>query len=74
MRELKETLEMVKNRESVILLNNQEAVEILENILCLDKASLDKHYLYFEDGECKWGSELVDFSCELIDADEIDFN
>lgn len=74
MRKLKEVLDMVENREAVILLNNQEAVEILRNMLRLDDASLDEHYLYFENGEYKWGRELVDFCGELIDADEIDFN
>lgn len=74
MYKIKDVINLVKNGEAIVLMNDVRSVERIEKAIDKKRDMKFAQYIYAENGEIKWGKEVRDFEADFIDESEIDYS
>lgn len=74
MYKIKDVINLVKNGEAIVLMDDVKSVERIEKAIDKKRDVEFAQYIYAEDGVIKWGKEVRDFEADFIDESEIDYS
>ena len=71
---IKEALEMVKDGRTIILMDEDESAERIKKYVDVERDPEFAPYIYGENGEIKWGQEVIDIEAEFLEESEIEYD
>lgn len=71
---IKKVLEMVKNEEAIVLMDDTNSGARIEKTIGIERVPQFAPYIYGENNEIKWGEKAIDFGRDLIDESEIEYD